>query len=233
VTSPPVSVVIPVRDGARYLREAVDSVRAQTVGEVELIVVDDGSEDATPELLRALDPPVRHVRQERLGVAAAVNRGVELARGELLAFLDADDLWTPRKTELQLAALAADAGLDMVFGHVRQFHSPELSSEERAAIACSADPLPGLSKGTMLIRRESLERVGRFATEWRLGDFVDWHARATEAGLEATMLGDVVMLRRLHATNNTREAAAAHVDYVRIARAALHRRRSAGRRSSS
>jgi glycosyltransferase involved in cell wall biosynthesis len=227
VSAPRLSVVIPVRDGARYLRAAVDSVRAQTVRELELIVVDDGSEDATPELIRALDPPVRGVRQEPAGVAAALNRGVELARGDLIAFLDADDLWVPRKTEVQLAALAADPALHMVFGHVRQFPSPELTASERAAIARSPEPMPGLSKGTMLIRREALARVGPFATEWRVGDFVDWHARATELGLKAAMLPDVVMLRRLHGSNNTREAAAAHVDYVRIARAALARRRAA------
>jgi glycosyltransferase involved in cell wall biosynthesis len=223
--TPQVSVVIPVRDGERYLGDAVASVQAQTVRQVEVIVVDDGSHDATPDVIRELEPAVRAVRQERAGPGAAVNRGVELARGAFLAFLDADDLWLPQKLELQLAALAREPELDLAFGHVRQFHSPDLGGDERAAIACPPEPLPGLSRGTMLIRRESFRRVGPFSTEWRVGEFVDWYARATECGLAVEVLSDVVMLRRLHAGNKTLMAPEARVEYARIARAALHRRR--------
>jgi GT2 family glycosyltransferase len=150
---------------------------------------------------------------------------VDLARGAFLAFLDADDLWTREKLELEMAAFAGNPQLDLVFGHVRQFHSPELSEQERASIACPPDPVPGLSKGTMLIRRESFLRVGPFDTAWRVGDFVDWYARAKERGLAAEMLPDVVMLRRLHAHNATRREHDERVDYVRVARAALSRRR--------
>jgi len=224
---PTVSVVIPVRDGARYLREAVASVQAQTAGDPELIVVDDGSTDDTPDLLRAMEPAVRWVRQEAAGVAAAVNRGVELSRGAFLAFLDADDVWLPQNLELQLALLAREPAVDICFGHVRQFHSPDLSAEERAAIACPPDPMPGLSKGTMLVRRESFERVGAFSTEWRVGDFIDWSARARELGLASALLPDVVMLRRLHSGSSTLRDPEAHVDYTRVARAALRRRRAA------
>jgi glycosyltransferase involved in cell wall biosynthesis len=220
-----VSVVIPVRDGERYVAEAVESVLAQTLPGVEPIVVDDGSEDGTPEILRSLGAGVRVVRQERTGAAAALNRGVGLARGGLLAFLDADDLWVPDKLALQTAALERRPGLDLVFGHVRQFHSPDLTGEQRAAIACPPDPAPGLSKGTMLVRRETFARVGPFDTTWRVGDFVDWYARATEAGLASEMLPDVLMLRRLHPGNTTLKAPEAQVDYARIARAALKRRR--------
>jgi glycosyltransferase involved in cell wall biosynthesis len=220
-----VSVVIPVRDGERYLSEALRSVLDQSFGDVEVIVVDDGSEDSTPEIIRAMGSKVRSVRQEPAGLAAALNRGVEVSRGAFLAFLDADDLWTPRKLELQMAVLAAQPKLDLTFGHVRQFHSPDLSDQQRAAIACPPETIPGLSKGTMLIRRESFARVGPFGT-WRVGEFVDWYARATECGLAVELLPDVVMLRRLHTRNTTLRAPEAQVDYVRITRAALHRRRA-------
>jgi len=222
-----VSVVIPVRDGERYLAEAVESVLSQTVADVELIVVDDGSQDSTPDILRGMR--VHWVRQEPSGLPAAVNRGIDDAGGAFLAFLDADDLWLPDKLARQLAALARRPELDMVFGHVRQFHSPDLDEEQRARIACPSDPVPGLSKGTLLIRRESFERVGPFDTRWQVGDFVDWYARATERGLAGEMLADVVMLRRLHLANMSLRAPEAQVDYTRIARAALHRRRAAAR----
>ena len=221
-----VSVIIPVRDGELYLAEAVRSVLEQSYRHVDPIVVDDGSEDGTPELLSAFGTTVRSVRQEPAGTAAAVNRGVELARGDFLAFLDADDLWTRQKLELQMAALAGNTKLDLVFGHVRHFHSPELSADERAAVACPAEAMPGPSKGTMLVRRESFVRVGAFDTTWRVGDFVDWYARAQECGLVAETLPDVVMLRRVHMRNTSRRAQDAYVDYARVARAALTRRRA-------
>jgi glycosyltransferase involved in cell wall biosynthesis len=225
---PLVSVVMPVRDGERYLEDAVRSVLDQSYSEIELIVVDDGSQDGTPGILRALAPGVRSVRQAPEGTAAAVNRGIELAAGSFFAFLDADDLWTPRKLELQMAALADDPTLDLALGHVCEFQSPELDDPQSAGPRSSRDPIPGLSKGTMLIRRASFARVGPFSTAWDLGDFVDWYARAQEAGLKADMLPEVLMLRRLHADNTTRRAADARIDYARIARAALHRRRARG-----
>jgi glycosyltransferase involved in cell wall biosynthesis len=225
VTPTLVSVIIPVRDCERYLAEAVGSVLDQSFEDVDLIVVDDGSEDATPDVLSALGPSVRSVRQEPAGTAAALNRGVELARGAFLAFLDADDLWTPRKLERQMALLASNPELDLALGHVRQFHSPELSEQQRAAIACPPGSAPGLTKGTMLVRRESFSRVGAFDTTWRLGEFIDWYARATEYGLASEMLPDVLMLRRLHGRNTTLREPEARVDYTRVVRAALSRRR--------
>jgi len=213
-----VSVIVPVRDGERHVAETLSSVLDQSYVHHELVVVDDGSSDGTRDVLRGFGEAIRWVGQEPSGTAVALNRGVGLARGPFLAFLDADDLWTPRKLELQMAALKADPGLDLVFGQVRQFRDGERGGER---------PVPGLSKGAMLIRREAFDRVGPFDTSWRVGDFVDWYARATEAGLVSEVLPEVVMLRRIHAGNTTRAKPEALVDYARVARAALERRRAA------
>jgi glycosyltransferase involved in cell wall biosynthesis len=212
-----VSVIIPVRDGEAYLAEAVLSVFEQTYSHFEVVVVDDGSQDGTAGVLRGFGDAVRAVAQAPGGTASAVNHGIRVARGSFLAFLDADDLWTPRKLELQMAALARDPALDLVFGHVRQFRDGD---------AKQGKPVPGLSKGTMLVRREAFERVGEFDTSLRLGDFVDWYARATEAGLAREMLPEVLMLRRVHNRNSTLRGGDALVDYARVARAALERRRA-------
>jgi glycosyltransferase involved in cell wall biosynthesis len=221
-----VSVVIPVRDGERYLRETVQSVLEQSYDAIEVVAVDDGSRDGTGAMLRAMEPEIRWARQEASGVNAAMNRGVRMAGGSFLAFIDADDLWTETKLELQMARLAGDAELDAVFGHVRNFVSAGLSVEQRSAIACPPEPMPGMSAGTMLIRREAFDRIGDFDTELQVGGFIDWYARATELGLVSAMLPDVVMLRRLHGANTTLRAPEARVDYTRVARAALRRRRA-------
>lgn len=223
-----VSVILAVRDGRRYLADAIGSVLAQTAPPAEIVVVDDGSVDGSGELAASLGEPVRVVRQEPDGLAAALNHGVAEARHPLVAMIDSDDLWTPEKLATQGAALAADPALDAVFGHVEQFTSPELSEEEVAALNFRAGSLPFRSKGTMLARRALLDSVGPFDETLGVGEFIDGHARAEEGGMRSAMLGEVVLLRRLHASNWGRSEAADQVDYARVARAALHRRRAAG-----
>lgn len=102
-----VSVVIPSYNRAHCLKRTVDSVLTQTYPPIEVLVVDDGSTDATPEVCRGFASPVRCIRQQNGGVAVARNRGIAEARGELVALLDADDLWAPRKLEMQAAVFAA------------------------------------------------------------------------------------------------------------------------------
>ncbi len=102
---PIVSVIIPTFDRAPWVGEAIASVLAQTYPHLELIVVDDGSHDATPAVVREFGPALTYLRQAHAGVSAARNHGVEIARGELVAFLDSDDLWLPDKTAAQVALL--------------------------------------------------------------------------------------------------------------------------------
>ena len=103
---PLVSAVVPAYNAARTLRAAVESILLQTVGDIEVIVVDDGSEDDTAEVARAIaDPRVRLISQANLGASAARNAGIHSARGRYIAFLDADDLWLPDKLARQLALL--------------------------------------------------------------------------------------------------------------------------------
>ncbi|HKV36457.1 MAG TPA: glycosyltransferase family A protein, partial [Pyrinomonadaceae bacterium] len=113
-----VSVIIPVFNGERFLREAVQSVLDQGDSSVEIIVVDDGSTDGTETVARSL--PVRYLHQTNQGPAAARNRGIEHAQGSLLAFADADDLWPVNKLELQLPCLLRDPKIDIVLGRIQQ-----------------------------------------------------------------------------------------------------------------
>jgi glycosyltransferase involved in cell wall biosynthesis len=109
-----VSVIIPTYNYARYLPEAIDSALGQTHAPLEIIVVDDGSTDETPQVLARYGAKIRAIRQINQGVAAARNTGVAAARGEYVALLDSDDLWMPRKLELQIARFDADPTLGLV-----------------------------------------------------------------------------------------------------------------------
>lgn len=223
---PLVSVLIGAYNAERYLGEAIESVLAQGYRPLELVVVDDGSTDRTSDVARSFGEVVRCVRQENAGNGAARNRAVELATGELFAFLDADDRFLPDKLERQWSALAADPTLDIVFGHVREFVSPELTESERELIRPPSPPAPWPAPNLMLVRRASFSRVGPFSESVRVGVTVDWYARAVEAGLRSLMLPDVVLERRLHLDNNGLRERDSRSQYLHVLKASLDRRRA-------
>ena len=227
--APLVSVVVPVYDGARYLGAAIESVLAQAYRPLEVVVVDDGSRDGSAAVARAFGEPVRVCGQPHAGIAVARNTGVAHARGALLAFLDADDLWTADKLARQLAALEADPSLDLVFAHARQFLSPDLDPATARQLRCPPEPVPGRIPGTLLARRAAVDRVGPFDTTRRVGEFIDWYGRAVDLGLRQCLLPETLLLRRLHGRNTGIRARDAQTDYVQILKAALDRRRRAQR----
>lgn len=222
---PVVSVIIPVLNGEAYLDEALASIRGQAGGRTEVIVVDDGSTDGTAALVRTRHGEVRYHYQENAGVGVARNTGLRLATGAFIAFLDADDYWLPGKLDLQLAVFRDRPDTDAVFGHIRQFHSQELSAEERERILCPEAPMPAELPSTMLCRRVVFERVGLFETRWKLGQDVSWIMRARECGLRVVMLPDVVYMRRLHTNNNGNTRSEDFGDRLKIIKAMLDRRR--------
>jgi glycosyltransferase involved in cell wall biosynthesis len=191
-----------------------------------VIVVDDGSEDETRSVAETYGDRIRFTSQERSGAGAARNTAVGLANGDYLAFLDADDRFLPEKLEHQLAALHADPDLDMVFGHVREFVSPELSAEVRAAIRPPAAQSPWKTPNLMLIRRDSFDRVGPFATDLRVAETVDRYARAIDGALKGLTLPQVVLERRLHPQNSGMRERDARSDYLQVIRASMERRRT-------
>lgn len=221
-----VSTIIPVYNGERYLAEAIESVLDQTYHPIEIIVVDDGSTDGSADVAKGFaDPQVRYYYQPNRGLGAARNQGVNLSRGGFLAFLDADDVWLADKLTLQMAAFENNPELDMVFGHVSQFYSPELGTHLKEKRDREEEIMPGYFASTMLIKREAFFRVGPFATNWRVGEFVDWYSKAVEKGLESFLLPEVVTRRRIHSANMGIRERRSQTDYVRILKAALDRRR--------
>jgi glycosyltransferase involved in cell wall biosynthesis len=221
-----VSVVIAVYNGEATIGEAIASVLGQTLAPLEIIVVDDGSEDRTPAIVDQLalaHACLRRVRQDpNAGQAAALNRGIAEACGAYLAFLDADDVWMPDKSARQVAMLAADPTLDVVYGLAKQrwAHPGEVGLEGPA--------VPAYLPGAMLIRRETFDRVGPFDTRWRLGSVVDWYARSVDAKLRTGLVPEIVYERRIHGRNLGIVAAKQRTDYLGVIKAALDRRRRGG-----
>jgi glycosyltransferase involved in cell wall biosynthesis len=220
-----ISVIITVFNREIYLREAIASVLGQTRPTDEIIVIDDGSTDGSAEVARSFGPPVRCLSQANGGMCAARNAGLAAARGDLIAFLDSDDLWIETKLEAQSRFLAAHPELDLVFCRMKPFLSPEIDPgqvppfDDRELIAHSCSGL--------LAHREIFDRTGGFNTDLRLGEFIDWFDRAEQQGVRFGVLPELLFMRRVHLGNSVRDRAA-KVDYLHALKRRLDRRRAAG-----
>jgi len=217
-----ISVVIPVFNAAPYIAQAIDSVLSQTLPPDQILVVDDGSTDATPEIVQRYQPRVQYLRQANQGPGAARNLGLRESKGDLLAFLDSDDLWLSDKLRLQKAALDADASLDLVFCHMSQFRE---DAPEQAVVIAGRSVQPSPLVSCLLARRTAFDRVGPLRTDLK-AEFVEWYLRACEAELRMRTLDDLLVKRRLHSTNFSLVNQDVRREYVHLLKASLDRRRA-------
>lgn len=226
--TPLVSVIIPVYNYDRYLAEAIESVLNQTYRRLEVIVVDDGSTDRSSEVAKGFaDRGVRYCYQDQAGIGLARNAGVELAQGDFIAFLDADDRWPEEKLARQLGAFENDPALDMVFGQAVQLHNgPEWEEGVKEKKVPAGDMVPGMVAGTMLIKRDAFSRVGEFPGGLKVGEFIDWYARAGELKIRSLVLPDLFLWRRIHDSNTGVRERQSVSDYARVLKAKLDRKRA-------
>jgi len=227
VQSQQVSVVIPAYNREQYIGEAIESVLAQGVDDLEIIVVDNNSTDKTAEIALSY-PKVNVISESAQGVAYALNGGVRAATGYWLAFLDSDDLWTPNKLKAQFAALSEQPEHTFALGYSQNFLDPNTPAASVPA-KVGLRPLPGYHVSTLLIRAETFRKVGSFDETLKVAPPIDWFMRALDAGLQPQMVNEVVHRRRIHANNYARDRSAA--DYMIHVRRTMERRRAQHRTS--
>ena len=217
----PVSAIVPLFNGRRFIREAIDSILAQDLKPREIIVVDDGSTDGGGCLLSNYSE-IHLVRQPNGGEAAARNRGIQESTQPMIAFLDQDDLWLTRKLTLQVCALEADPSVDLVFGQHQIFVEDGASwfRQDLLGKILTAE-LPG----SLLIRRTVFERIGQYREDMRRGSDVDWICRAQDAGIKSQLVEEVLLLRRMHQANSSIDEALFTSGLLRVARASVRRKR--------
>lgn len=164
---PTVSVIIPTHNRRDFVREAIASVLAQTYRDFELIVVDDGSDDGTAEVAQECTG-VRYVYQANQGVSAARNHGVALSKGELLAFLDSDDLWQPHKLERQVAFFATHPDTlicqteEIWLRHGARVNPRHKHRKTGGDLFARSLELCLISPSAVMLRRDLFDRVGGF-----------------------------------------------------------------------
>jgi glycosyltransferase involved in cell wall biosynthesis len=227
VSLPAVSVIVPVRDGERYLGEALESALNQQPQPLEVIVVDDGSGDASATVAESFGSPVRVLRQPSAGAGPARNRGIAAARGDVIGLLDADDLWTPNALSARLPEFERVPAPDLVWGWVRQFRSPDLDPALANRIRCPEASQPAHLTSGLLATRRAIESVGLFRSDLAVGEFIDWVARARELGQREAIVSELVLWRRLHASNQGVRHREDLGDMARVVKASLDRRRAA------
>ncbi len=224
-----VSVIIPVFNGETHLVDAVDSIRRQEYASVELIVVDDGSSDDTAGAVRRLPQDgLRYVYQENGGPSRARNRGLALAQGDVIGFLDADDAWPPCRLRRQLAVLDRESSIDVVLGQT-QLLRPSAGDATRSRFEKDGPPIVFLSPNAALFRRRVFERVGGFDEALRYAEDIDWFMRARELDVPLAVEHDVAWLYRRHERNMTRGRSMRELRVLDVLKRSLDRRRQGGR----
>ena len=189
---PAVSVIMPAYNVEPYVGDAIRSVLAQTFDDLEVVVVDDGSKDGTDGVvasLAAADPRVRLVRQANRGLAGARNTAMRMARGELFALLDSDDLWEPDFLAQQVAILAAQPGIDVVTGNGWMLGGTRHGELARPCPDARPDPnlaaILGDERAVFIMsvfRRRVYEVVGCFDENLRTNEDYDFWLRAAISG---------------------------------------------------
>jgi glycosyltransferase involved in cell wall biosynthesis len=219
-----VTAIVPVRNGGRYLGGALDSIRAQTRRADEVIVVDDGSTDGSAELAESY-ADVRCIRQASQGCAAARNAGIAAARGDLLAFLDADDEWTEDKLAVQVAYLEEHRAVPYVLARQTIHLEPGVTRPAGLRPEHLEHDQVGYLPSTLVARREVFAQIGGFDAGYAVASDVEWFVRAKDAGLLPVVVPRVLVRRRLHTTNVSSAVAPNHAALLRIFKASIDRQR--------
>ena len=194
------SALMSVRDGERFLAAALDSVFADDPPPDEVVVVDDGSTDGTATILDGYGDRIVRTRIEPAGIAAGLNRAVELSTGDVLTFHDGDDLWVRGRRRALLTPLE-DPDVDASFGLIEQFADDELTDDERRRLSIDTTPRVAYLHTTMAIRRSVALAVGPFDPLLTTATNVDWISRARATGMRAVVVDEIVLRRRIHTTN--------------------------------
>ena len=210
---PGVSVIIPAHNAEKFLGEALDSVFAQGIDSPEVVVVDDGSTDKTADVARSYGRGVLTLTQSRSGSGKARNTGLAATTGELVAFLDADDVWVIEKSSLQIPLLEGDPALGLVFSDMLSFdqngpaartYFQQRGFDGRCALS-SIFLYDMISTPTVVMRRSCLADVGSFNESLAIGQDTDLWFRVALRFPFAVVPRPLVM-RRFHSGNTTRDS---------------------------
>lgn len=217
-----ISAIIPVYNGEHYVVNAIESILKQTYHNIEIIVVDDGSTDATVTLIKQF-PKVKYFFKDRSGPAASRNMGVKNSSGDYLAFLDADDQWLPNKIELQIDAFSRTPELDYVLTLQQNIlkagcKKPHWLKQE----FIENSVLGGVP--TLMVKRTSFDQVGFFSEECIHDSDFDWFFRAKDLRLKFEVIQSVLFHRLIHDKNYSNDVDSSNHDLILTIKRSINRK---------
>jgi glycosyltransferase involved in cell wall biosynthesis len=220
-----VSVVMAVKDGASFIDDAFDSLEASTVAPREVLVIYGGSTDSTRERV-ARRPWATLVAQTSTGIAGAYNEAISLARGDLVAFLSHDDLWASHKLTRHVEVMAARPERQFTVSWVQHFLEPGATPPSGFRPELLEEPVAGFLMEALVARRSLFDTVGLFDTRFATGEDTDWFARVFDAGVDHEVIPEVLVCKRVHATNASLNDAATNANLLTALRRSVERKRA-------
>ena len=226
-----ISAIVPVYNGEKFLGDALSSIFAQDYRSIEVIVVDDGSTDDTGAIAQSYRE-VQYFYQERQGSAVARNTGIDNSKGELIAFLDADDLWLPNQLSTQAAYLTKHPEIVYVCGRSKNYLEPGVTCPPWIEPDELLQVYDAIQLGSILARRSLFETVGKFNSTYLQGQDLEWFCRVKESGVPVGYITDTVLIRRIHDNNISHNQNGSIQARLRMLKESIDRKRGATVRPS-
>jgi len=221
---PLVSVIVAVSDGERYISAALHSIFKQNYHTCEIVVVDGQSVDHTAVISQSFKS-VKYIYQPGRGLANGRNIGIEAAQGELIAFLDSDDFWTPDKLSVQVHYLLKNPGVQFVNAWVKLFVEPGYNLRSRYTKEFLDQPHMGRSLGTLVARKSVFDLVGMFSEDFSIACDVEWFKRAKDRNIPTFIIPKILLYKRIHNRNLSSDVNTNRREVLSIIRQAVRQQR--------
>ena len=220
-----ISVIMPVKDGEKYIGEALDNIKHQDMN-VEIIVVDDGSTDKTAEIAENYGCKVIRNPQSK-GQVIAKNQGLDAAKGKYVMFHDHDDVMRENSLSKLYNELKSNDSISAVEAKVKDFFSPDIAEVSKKTTAIKENAYYGLFTGAILMKKNIFDKIGKFPENIQTGEIIEWQSRMEKKNLVIKKIDMVSTDRRIHNTNfGKTNSVKEFVDYAAILRARLKNRQS-------
>lgn len=223
-SNPKVGIVIVVKNGERFIRDALESVFNQVYRPIEVVVVDGGSDDNTLQIVSEFDG-VEILHQKGTGIFNAFNLGIKACKTSFIAFLSSDDIWLPNKLHSQIFYMMQHPEVLFTNTHFQFFVEPGIQIPQGVRSQWLAGSLPGRNPETLVARKKAFDVIGFFENEYTSAEDLDWFGRATDLGVESYMLKDVLLKKRIHDKNVSMQIEANNRNLLKILRRSVKRKK--------
>ncbi|WP_066345787.1 glycosyltransferase family A protein [Geminocystis sp. NIES-3708] len=213
-----VSIIIPVYNGEKFIKSAIKTVKKQNYHPLEIIFIDDGSTDNTAKIISELNDNFKYIYQENQGPASARNKGIKIAQGNFITFLDVDDLWAENKLNNQVKYLLTNPTVDIVQGLIQKMKIIVYDDNRENILTPLSEPYNFISLDSGTYRKSLFDKIGLFNEKMIYGEDVDFFFRAWENNISKVVLQEVFLFYCQHEFNMTKDKNVIELGLLKILR---------------